>query len=255
MFERIGQDEGGKQEEHAGLPEGMIDYRVDIDSLKNALMDSLAFSEREAREVIYTMANLVYKMRERLPMYDMVIGDDASARLVTRFMRTCINDVRTAQALPRVKTRFVCGGNVENVDEVHTYIKNDIDLTCSRALFVTEYILTGGGIQAVVDTLQQRGVAFDVAALSMKFAPYHVQNGVYLAEDGSDTDIHFYFGAQRDVGIVFYGNAANGVVKNLYTPHVQRDKFTYNEKMERGRKAMDMCAHEIVRKLVLSDDT
>ncbi len=86
MFERAGQYDDSEQERQEDLPESMIDYRVDIDSLKNALMDSLEFSERDAREVIYAMANLVYKMRERLPMYDMVIGDDASARLVTRFM-------------------------------------------------------------------------------------------------------------------------------------------------------------------------
>ncbi len=147
----------------------------------------------------------------------------------------------------------MCGGNVCDADKVRKYIKDDMDLTCSQALFVTEYVFSGGGIQNIVDTLQQKDMAFDVAALSIKFIPYHVQNGIYLTRDGNNTDIHFFFGKQSDVGIAFYNDTANGIVKNADTPHAQRNDLAQHHEMKKGRRAMDLCAHEIAKAIVLDN--
>ena len=56
------------------------------------------------------MARFAFELGDKLEQYDTILSDDASARLVSLFLRKLVNYKREKTDKPPVKTYFIQGG-------------------------------------------------------------------------------------------------------------------------------------------------
>lgn len=109
--------------------------------------------------------------------YDLVIGDDASGRLLTLVIGGLIKEVYKKDKIESPKILFLAGGrrtsqDVETqrekniINYLETKFKNEkIDASKTKTLFCTEYISSGRTMNEMVKILQQVGISPDIAAL------------------------------------------------------------------------------------------
>lgn len=148
----------------------------------------------ESKELIRSLAGLVLKLKEKLPQYDTIISDDASGRLVSLMLRRIINKKKEGPEQDRVPIYFIAGGEhyYKSVDEpIGEFIDDEIKKRngLGKTLLATEYIESGNGIYKLIKILEDKGIDFDVAAVSIINKPKYYKDNLtkrlYYGEIGS----------------------------------------------------------------------
>lgn len=144
-----------------------LESGIDVEALSKGLEKPF-----ESKELIGSLANLVLKLREKLPQYDTIISDDASGRLVSLILHRIINKKKEELGRDRIPTYFIAGGQYysKSVDSaIGKVIDEEIKKRKSlgKTLLVTEYIESGDSIEKLIKILESKGIDFDVAAVSI----------------------------------------------------------------------------------------
>ncbi len=216
----------------------LINQKIDVKKLEENLENRAPFSG-----TVETLARLVLELGVRLPKYDTIISDDASARLVSLLMRKIINFKKEEAGEKPVETYFVAGGHHDNsmvynsIDEFISSKKDDLGNT----LLVTEYIFSGNSILALIRILEKNKIKFDLAAVSVASKPSLYDNRITK---------RLYYG-EGSKGLNFYDKeSVSGVKKvNAYPDSVHPVKYldADREKMKEAREDIDLIAGELVK--------
>ncbi len=222
--------------------------KLDIDSVvKNVTSFG---DESKSRVVFEALARLVIELEKEIPNYDTLLSDDASGRLVTRFLREVINKKREAVGKPRVQTYFIAGGwqalNAEYIQEFIRQKKSSIH----KALLVTELVGTGESANRLVKIFEQEGLDFDVAAVTVHL-DFLNSDFIYAEEVGGLVKRLRYGDDRNRAGVSFYDKPFTGVTKRGVTgAHPVKDPYADRDAMKRAWQDMKLMAEEI-SKLIL----
>jgi hypothetical protein len=115
--------------------------------------------------VLHTFSLLASELSYNLHEYDVVIGDDASARLPAMVYWRMINRARQGEGLSRAEMRFANGRSREDFPSGFLPKAKP----GSRALILTEYIFSGRSAMNLYEAAanHRSGNVIDIAALSI----------------------------------------------------------------------------------------
>lgn len=190
------------------VADSIIEQQIDISELTRNLV---WIPETERGEVVRAFARLLLELRYDIDAYDTIIGDDTSARVLTRFFDYLLDDRRKKSGKEEAETFYLSGGREplpEKVDAIETFIE-ERKHTLGRVLLVTEYINKGDGFKWLAEIFQSAGVSFDIAALSVVNPDVLPDLPVWKG---------LRYGSVGDVGIVFHDELGSGVEKNFSAP-------------------------------------
>jgi len=138
---------------------------LDIEDARKNLPIS---SNNEIKDkTIESLARLSFELKDKMPRYQTIIGDDASGRLIALYLREQINEKRTRLRKKPVQTYFLRGGKsltFEEKDAVKNFISQRKD-QFGKTLLVTELISSGNGIYNLFRELTDQKVDCDLASL------------------------------------------------------------------------------------------
>lgn len=213
----------------------IISEKINIDAISQKLRTNFEMSNEQ---VIKSLARLCLELKNKAVKYDTILGDDASGRIVSLFLKQIIDKKRSEQKKPLTKIYFLPGRYKHDDDDdyglpdlpynsyspIEKFIESK-KYEMKKTLVATEYIQTGYTIRRIVDILEDAGVNFDIAALSIKFRPgrYDPRIGERLTYGGVD-----------EVGrTAFYKADFLGVKKESA---VKDDSYIY-DKLARDKRA------------------
>ena len=113
---------------------------------------------------------------------------------------------------------------------------------------VTEYIQTGDSIMRIIELLEELGIDFDVASVSMSEEPVDyikkfgdIFKKVYFGENSSSAGLSFY--RSRDLG---------GIRKDdgSLSPHPEIVSLSDRSRLIKAREGIDFLAEEFFNKLL-----
>lgn len=183
--------------------------KYDFKNIADELVSEVEYPFNDQR-VIEVMGNLVASLEDRLPLYETLLSDDASGRLITLFLRRIINKMRKEENEKNAKISFLASGRYydDAVDrEVKKFVaKNKKNF--GKTLLVTELIDSGNSIDKLVKILEEEGVDFDIAALSVILPQTsykeRIKKRLFVGE----------WGGSSAGSIIYYTPEATGVIKN-----------------------------------------
>ncbi|MCL4437666.1 hypothetical protein M1513_01345 [Patescibacteria group bacterium] len=225
----------------------LIAEKIDVSEIEKKLEGKAPFSG-----TVETLARLVVELGDKIPKYDTIISDDASARLVSLLMRKIINIKKEEAGEKPVETYFIAGGRHDDNPEVYEYINKFIESkkdNLKNTLLVTEYIYFGEGMLNLVRILEQNKIKFDIAAVSTQVTPriydrriskhlYYGEAGGREAENLKGPD-NFY--NKENISGVKKVNAAPDIIHPVV--YLDADK----EKMKEARNDIDFLAGEFAK--------
>lgn len=225
--------------------------RIDLEKLRMELKTPI-FLQNE--KVIEVLGKLVCRLGDKIPQYETILSDDASARLVSLLFRSIIDKKRKDNKLTPVKTFFVAGGMPNTKDKMgESAVGRFIDEhkgAFGKTLLVTEYIHSGKTIEPIVKILEKQGVDFDLATVSV---------GNHPESYPEDLTRHLVYGEiGGEGGEAFYGGktfAYRGVHKDAYQSHFRSSAFPEKnnwldfEKMKDAREDVKLVADELLKVL------
>lgn len=201
------------------------------------------------QRVIETMGNLVASLEDRLPLYETLLSDDASGRLISLFLWRIINKMRKEEDEKSAKISFLASGRYHNdmVDrEVKKFVAEN-KKNFGKTLLVTELIDSSRSIDKLVEILEKEGVDFDIAALSVTDLQIFYKERIRK---------RLFVGEWRDSsagGIIFDTPEATGVIKNKLrdgdaTAHpikYESEDLDVPESVKRARKDVKKIADRV----------
>lgn len=165
---------------------------------------------------IESLARLTLELGDRLEQYDTILSDDASGRLVTLLLKNIADRKRKEKGQNPTRVFFVAGGHYEKEEKkpaknaVEEFIASKRE-ELGKTLLVTEHIFSGKSIMLLINILENQGVDFDVAAVSILSRPYST-------EDTYDYRLtkRLYYGSIGNAGYYMYGQRLQaGVHKTI----------------------------------------
>jgi len=177
---------------------------IDFEELLRGIDPGSVFWKRNS-DGTRALAELVWKLRNKLFEYDTLLSDDASGRIPTLFLREMAVQMRknskdTKREAPN--TYFVSGGRhgMQHVfNSVANFIKSKPHI--GKTLLVTEFISSGRSILELIKILEQEGINFDVAAPSVEERPEYYSPALTK---------RMIYGAIGSQGLAFYDQAHYG---------------------------------------------
>lgn len=195
---------------------------------------------------------LVYNLKERLPIYDTILSDDASGRLVSLVLRKVINRAREQRREKPVRTYFLATGRHERFpEEIDRNIESFLEKKkphIGKALVVTEHISSGDSMNSIVDILEKLEIGFDIASLSV-FYP----RGRY----GNSIDSRLTYGSESSIGLDLYHDQSGGVIKDVasLSPRPKRVEGPYASKSAAmARRDAERLADAMIKVLMPSPE-
>lgn len=124
-------------------------------------------------ELIKALAELTIQLRDRLSLYDTILSDDASGRLVPLVLREVIDKKREEENKKHVSTFFLATGRHRELggDSAIGNFLDEKKETFGKTLVVTEYIETGHSTEAIIHLLENKNIDFDIATVSIEKNP------------------------------------------------------------------------------------
>jgi hypothetical protein len=131
-------------------------------------------------ELLLALARLVLELSDRMLGYDSILSDDTSGRIPSLLLRRLINKKRRDAGIKdSIPTYFIAGGRslqgwqfgefagINNREEVKEFVIEKRG-ELGRTLVVTEFICSGESIERLATILDDCGVDYDVAAVSVR---------------------------------------------------------------------------------------
>ncbi len=205
--------------------------------------------------------------------YQLLIGDDASARIPTLIMREFINQAYEQAKQPPILTTFIAGSRgldskdeagrlkQDKIQELLTKIKESSpSKNVSQALIVTEYIETGHGLKLLIQALQAEHIAPTV--LAMKYG-FEEDERNLLSGEVKDVEVdnikhnlginnvHIGIGQSRKRRPFLHGRVdLSGVMKDSDELHARATYRKYSHKSMREEFAASMAIARLAAKKV-----
>lgn len=183
-----------KSDEEANMA---IQEKVDLRAIKKKLKTP---DFREVENLVPAMARLVFKLKDELPDYDAIISDDASGRLPSLFFKKLIDGERLKAQKKPVNHYFVASG-LGHAPGTMPLVRKFLDEKkggLGKVLVVTEYISSGRSIAALINVLEDVGIYFDVAAVSIAGSP--ANSDLYGRDFRKMFKKYLYYGEIGDTG-------------------------------------------------------
>ncbi len=157
--------------------------------------------------------------------FDVLVGDDASGRLPTLFLRKVFllrmkkkyPNLSDSEVNDKIKTFFVAGGRgFGNENDLKIFFEKIKTLTKKKILFVTEHIFTGDSLVKMAHIMKKAGLSFGVATMSIN-REVGIEDNIssqLLINELKNKKLFFSGGFGFEPNI--YGKAEmSGVVKNI----------------------------------------
>jgi len=182
FFEQKQEDNRKFTDEEA---EKIISEKINIDSISQKIRIDLPLTSRE--QVVKSLSRLCLELKDKAVNYDTILSDDASGRFVSLFLKKMIDKKRSEQKKPKTKIFFLPGRyiydddfqpskpsrlSLDSYDPIEKFVESK-KYSIKKALVSTEFISSGYTIKRIVDILEDAGVDFDIAALSLKWGPQY----------------------------------------------------------------------------------
>lgn len=182
----------------------IISEKIDIDSLSKKLI--IDFQGKQ-EEIIKSFARLALELKNKMAGYDTILSDDVSGRLVSLFLKDLIDRKRAEKNRSLSKIYFLPGQISLGIpdEQLEKFIENK-KYQIRRALLSTEYIGSGITMKTFVDLLEDAGINFDIAALSLIKDPEYYDPRI---------STRLIYGGINKAGLVFYGADFMGVEKKI----------------------------------------
>lgn len=167
QFETYGYKEDSLKRESLGRERGaqIIDWFGQ--EMKGYLENEIKVPE--IKDLVSELSLLAERINENAGIYNSIVSDDASGRLVSLFLKKVLEIARKKEGLGLLKLKFVAGGRFgkeERFSEIRNFLgKHKEEL--GRVLLVTEYIESGQSIKNIINILNSLSIPFDLATLSM----------------------------------------------------------------------------------------
>ena len=227
--------------------------------------------------IVRVLGRLIFSLKEELSSYDTVLSDDASGRLPSLFLKEVILQKKeqlqklSQRALPndqekpitnnhrsQLHTYFIGAGSNLHDYSYSSYDENRKQATeeqirksleryqeeLGKTLLVTEYISSGESIESFCKILREKGVDFNVAAVTMGyFYPDNYANlDKFLGKIKCGED-------ESSEGAALFNDKKHitGVVKNETSGYLERSSKRDSVAMKNAREDMKMLAHELFR--------
>lgn len=225
--------------------EMLINKKIDLSALSEKMTFNFGKSESNDKlltpEIIKTFARLAMELREKATDYDTILSDDCSGRIVSLFLKNLIDREKIKQNKPLTKIYFLPGQHISlRVDEEKkSFIEQRKD-GIKKALLSTEYIHSGTTIRKFVDLLEDAGIDFDIATLSIDADPERYDPRI---------SSRLFYGEKGGMGLIFYKlNNCIGVKKipdskDAYNPSkLIRDENVDTDKLRNIRQDIKTLA-------------
>ncbi|MDO8573693.1 MAG: hypothetical protein Q7R77_02990 [Candidatus Daviesbacteria bacterium] len=147
-------------------------------------------------KIICALFNLASKLEPRVLEFDTLVGDDASGRLPTLFLRKVLNNLRIARGGDNIQTLFIAGGSnfLPGVGSsgIESLIRRQSEL--GSILFSTEYIREGRSAAILTEFLQKKGMDVTIAAVTVSYEldTHQVNYPLYYGEIDDGPFLVFY---------------------------------------------------------------
>ncbi len=187
----------------------------------NTRLNLAGIENGRIRMVAPHLFELAKKIVEAGQHYDLIVSDDASARIVSLFIKKVLDGINNKKGSPLASIRFVASGRHSNrqvFDEIEKIIKK---VPSSRTLVVTEHIATGDSMRKLMRILNKVGVPYDIATVSAE------TEGIDVIDEEinefTENKPNFFMATVGDIGVdAFYGfraKALSGVEKDGSGPY------------------------------------
>lgn len=197
---------------------------------------------------------LVLRMKDKLADYDVIISDEASARLVTLTLQDVINKKRKEAGKAFAPKICIAGGEGRrNQQEIEDVLQKKI--VGEKALLVTEIIGSGDSIARLAEILDRFHINFDIATLSSAGNP---KRDLYWPDLLKDVVARngLYYGQMGLAGNNFFNQEhVSGVVKDRYSNSPFPRKFlgANKERVIRSHKDSAILADRLYE--IIKEDT
>jgi hypothetical protein len=219
-----------------------------------------SFSELES-SAVGAIVNLSFKLKEKLPSYDTIISDDASGRLPSLLFYKIINNLKTGTDSEQKSAQlfFISGGTLveDSIKKEELKLENIKKFLSSKklgkVLVVTEFIMTGESMEKIARILDELGVSFDIATISLDRS--------FNAKKHPAVASRLYFGAETtgktaegSAGLNFWMQPSySGVVKSKkgFSAHPQiyqsehQSQSKIRQDIKQAREDKDVLADRI----------
>jgi hypothetical protein len=189
-------------------------------------------------------------------VYDLILSDETSARLVSLFLKKIIDAVQVRQGLTKADIRFVSSGRHENEGIFESIEKLLEDLSPARVLVVTEFIYSGRSIQKLTDILELLNLKFDVAVflasengieyVKKSFAEWIPETKIYLGGLSSNTPSLY---GRSDLAGVFKSKDSLFPKRKISEHITQKHREELQGTINQAREDIELLAQRTLKRL------
>ncbi len=203
---------------------------IDFKQLRKMIKTEL-FSRQETLE---DLSRLVFELGDKITDYDTILSDDASGRLVSRLLWEISSTERKKIAKKTANGYFIAGGQPikRDNDKAITAFLEKNKQKLGKTLLVTEYIESGKSIMSLIKLLENEGIDFDVATVSIHFPPQEYNRRLSK---------RLYYGSEGPSGEFLYGHPLFAGVRKLrpiagepVTRHESAHPYAHKDWTEEG---------------------
>jgi len=150
--------------------------------------------------IIEALARLTLELGDRFGQYDTIISDDASGRLMALLLKDIADRKRKEKDKSSTRIFFIAGGQHKKediepaIEAVEKFIMRRRD-ELGKTLLVTEHISSGKSTTRLINILEDQGIDFDVATISIFPYPdsptsfdYKLRSRLYYGEISTTGD-------------------------------------------------------------------
>jgi len=227
----------------------------------------------QIKRIAPELFELARKIVETRKTYDLILSDDASGRLVSLFLQKILGAVREKNGLPKTDVKFVSSGRRADETALDAAKKMLEDMAPERTLIATEYIEIGRSMRKLIPILQELGLKFDVASLSIKDESA-LESVRDLSLHGTDkslfermkksfsskpaSDAEIYYGAVGSQGVDMhdrrlvsgvYTDPSGVIKKTISAGYGDEEKQKIQTTINRAREDVDLLAQETLKEL------
>lgn len=214
-------------------------------------------SEDRIKKVTPELFKLAQEVIEGKAVYDLILSDDASGRLVSLFLKKILDGVQEKHGQHKPDIRFI--GDIPydvhhykdkgNTGAIYELLKK---IAPTRILLVTEFISSGHRIQELTKILEELNLKFDLAVLSGN--PLGIKN----VKSSFHQDSRLYLGAEGSAGLDLYNYEGSGVIKKMESLFPEKKisvntsegkKEVVQRKINQARKDINILAQETLKEL------
>ena len=234
-----------KEGQNLNMVEIMEMYdNVRLETMKDRLAKLFDVYSEDAGKIMEGLGNIVFEMRDGWDLFDAMLSDDSSARLVTLFFKRIADNERKKAGICSIPTKFVVpprddlGFSKKTMERLQKNWQDFFDtlMSSGKIAIITEHISSGRTLRYITQELHARNIAFEIVVFSIGGIKDDLRNRGFFVDVGGVDDL-MHVGLEHDardrIGILaFYRNKANLVQRSHDSASIHPQ--VNNDERERG---------------------